>query len=179
MAYPLLTHIRPKNALRSETEGLFLLLKKRQGTIIGGNITFGSVTLRRYYHDGKDSVLQNLPNLTIISINNNGYVSVRQLIAYFFGKGGYLEQQYLTHDHIQREIKDSSIATILYKRAVKCNLGIDKKDLVILLALKWSDDFELNSSDKPNRGLVWIKTTILVLETFGYNDINNTYPITI
>ena len=36
---PLLTHIRPKNALRSETEGLFLLLKKHQAKVVFPGLT--------------------------------------------------------------------------------------------------------------------------------------------
>ena len=60
-------------------------------TVVSGDIPFDNTTVKRYYHDEKDSILRNLPNPTITSIDNHGYVSVRQSTVDFLGKGDYPE----------------------------------------------------------------------------------------
>ena len=40
-------------------------------------------TIRRYYHDGRNSILRNLPQPNVTLIDNHSYVSIRQCIADF------------------------------------------------------------------------------------------------
>ena len=65
------------------------------------------------------------------------------------------------------------------ERAIKNNLNRSHDDIVVLLAVQWSDDFKPNTSSKTSRGSVWLKTIIFVSNKFSSNDLANTYPISI
>ena len=56
---------------------------------------------------------------------------------------------------------------------------MSQNDVVIILAIQWSDDFDPNSSIKCNRGSVWIKTVSFLTEDNDIKDITNTYVISI
>ena len=58
-----------------------------------------------------------------------------------------------------------------------CNPNVNRNDIVVLVGVYWSDDFELNTSVKTNRASVWLKTLKFLSETYLFNDIKNTYPI--
>ena len=60
------------------------------------------------------------------------------------------------------------------KRGFDANKDVDPKDVMILLALQWSDAFDPNSSIKSNRGAFWIKTVTLISKTFHDNKLHDT-----
>ena len=72
-------------------------------------------------------------------------------------------------------ISDSKLSKDAYKRACITNPDVPKEDLIVLLAVSWSDDFDPNSSIKANRGAVWIKTVTFISESFSENKIEDTY----
>ena len=78
---------------------------------------------------------------------------------------------------VQRNISDSTIAKQVFQRAIATHPNIDIGDIVVILGIQWSDDFEPNTSIKDNRDSVWLKTVTLVSESSKSNDLNNTYPI--
>ena len=51
-------------------------------------------------------------------------------------------------------ISDSKICIEVYERAYIANPNVDREDLVVLMGVTWSDDFDPNSSIKANRGAV-------------------------
>ena len=69
--------------------------------------------------------------------------------------------------------------TDIMERAIKTNPNRSRNDIIVLLALQWSDDFEPNTSSKTNIGSVWLKTITFVSNTFSSNDLGNTFPISI
>ena len=52
-------------------------------------------------------------------------------------------------------------------------------EILVILGLLWSNDFDPNISIKSNRGSVWIKTLTFVAENTHINDERYTYPISI
>ena len=55
----------------------------------------------------------------------------------------------------------------------------NKEDIIIMLGVLWSDDFDPNSSLKSNRGSVWVKTLTLISNDKRGNDETNTYIISL
>ena len=58
-------------------------------------------------------------------------------------------------------ITQLNVAKQIYKRGLKVNNKVPQDELLIILAIQWSDDFEPNTSVQSNRGSVWIKTLSL------------------
>ena len=67
----------------------------------------------------------------------------------------------------------------IYHRAYLANPDVPKDELVVLMGVTWSDDFDPNSSIKANRGGVWIRTVTFVSESFHSNRLDDTYTISI
>ena len=86
------------------------------------------------------------PKVTIF--NNDSYVSVRQFIADYLSKDYYPDTRSNenTSGYIHNLI-DSPLANIVFETAIKVNVGVDPKDIVVILGVQWSDDFEPNSSN--------------------------------
>ena len=59
------------------------------------------------------------------------------------------------------------------------NVGVSPDDILVLLGVQWSDDFEPNGSSKSNRGSVWIKTVTFISSSTSKNKLSDTYPISI
>ena len=78
-----------------------------------------------------------------------------------------------------RRIVDSPIAHQVYNRARNYNKGVDPSDLIVLMGVQWSDDFEPNGSSKSNRGSVWLKTLTFVSDSYCNNELSDTYPVSI
>ena len=74
---------------------------------------------------------------------------------------------------------DSPIANIVFDRATKVNPGVNTNNILVILGVQWSDDFEPNSSSKSNRGSVWIKTVSFISSSTSKNELSDTYPISI
>ena len=72
----------------------------------------------------------------------------------FFGSGKWPESvSPKTVDRIKC-ISDSKICKEVYERAYIANPNVDREELVVLMGVTWSDDFDPNSSIKANRGAV-------------------------
>ena len=74
---------------------------------------------------------------------------------------------------------DSPIANFVFNRANKVNTGINPNDILVILGVQWSDDFEPNNSSKSNRGSLWIKTVSFISSSTSKNELSDTYPISI
>ena len=59
------------------------------------------------------------------------------------------------------------------------NVEIDPNNIMVILGVRWIDDFEPNGSSKPNRGSVWNKTVIFRSDSTSKNELSDTYPISI
>ena len=136
-------------------------------------------TMNRYYHGGVKSIVMNLPQPKVRLVDNHAYVSVRQCIADFFGNGFYPQQPSLKQTNVQQNLTDCALMKDIIERAMKKNPNRSNDDIVVLLAVQWSDDFEPNTSSKTNRESVWLKTITFVSNTLSSNDLANTYPIAI
>ena len=135
--------------------------------------------LRRWYTIGSHSILQNLPHPKITILDNHSYVSVKQCIADFLGKGYAPDKVSDVNKDRIRRLVDSPIAHQVYNRARNYNKGVDPSDLIVLMGVQWSDDFEPNGSSKSNRGSVWLKTLTFVSDSYSNNELSDTYPVSI
>ena len=154
-------------------------IDKTKNSIIKTRYPHDVHTIRRYYHEGVKSIVMNLPQPKITLVDNHAYVSVRQCIADFFGNGFYPQQPSSKTTAEQKKLTNCVLMKDITERAIKSNPNISHDDIIILLAVQWSDDFEPNTSSKTNRGSVWLKTITFVSNTFSSNDLANTYPISI
>ena len=59
------------------------------------------------------------------------------------------------------------------------NPTVPKENIMVLMGLTWSADFDPNSSIKKNRGRVWIRTGTFVSESFCENKLVGTGIISI
>ena len=78
-------------------------------------------------------------------------------------------------DRISRVV-DFPIAHQVYNRARNYHKGVDPSDLIVLIGVQWSDDFEPNGSSKSNRGSVWLKTLTFVSDSYSNNELSDTRP---
>ena len=69
-----------------------------------------------------------------------------------------------------RKLVDSLIAQQVYNRARANNNRMHPSDLIVLLCVKWSDDFVPKGSSKSNRGSVWLKTVAFVSDSHSKNE---------
>ena len=83
------------------------------------------------------------------------------------------------NSNVITSISDSKICKEVYDRAYMMNHDIPKEDIIVLLGISWSDDFDPNSSIKANRGGVWIRTVTFISDTFCENKLEDTYTISI
>ena len=97
----------------------------------------------------------------------------------FFGNGFYPQQPSLKQTDLQHNLTDCVLMKDIMERAIMNNKNRSRDDIVVLLAVQWSDDFEPNTSSKTNRGSVWLKTVTFVSDKYSSNDLANTYPISI
>ena len=102
-------------------------------------------TMRQQYHEGINSIVKQLPQPNVKMFHDHSYVSIHQCLADFLGKGGYPLEISKTHVRVQRNIVDSKISKIIYERAIVRNPNVQISDLIIILGVQWSDDFEPNT----------------------------------
>ena len=102
-----------------------------------------------------------------------------QCIVDYLGKGNLPQtiscestpiQILSSHSEYYQEVRD---------RAFKNNRNVPKEDLLILIAVIWSDDFDPNSKCMNNWGAFWIKILTFISPTNSSNGMNNTYSISI
>ena len=126
--------------------------------------------LRTWYTIGSHYILQNLPHPKITILDNHSYVSVKQCISDFLGKGYAPDKVSDVNKDRIRRLVDSPIAHQVYNRARNYNKGVDPSDLIVLMGVQWSDDFEPNGSSKSNRGSVWLKSLMFVSDSYSNNE---------
>lgn len=141
--------------------------------------------LRKYYMEGKHSVLQNLPCPPISgSIKGHSYVSIVDCIRDFLGHTGTgkiaaldLESEMtFPNNGFVSDTADSRHVAIVVERACQKFTIPNNKPLVLLLFF-WSDDFEPNSMSKSMRGSAWIKTMTILSRKENGQSATHTYPI--
>ena len=78
-------------------------------------------------------------------IENHAYVSLRQCIADFLGKGYHTNEISQKANDLQQFLIDSNIAMQVLKRAIACNRETSLDNLLVILGIQWSDNFEPNT----------------------------------
>jgi len=146
---------------------------------ISTRIPFTESEFARIYLRGPNSILQNIPQPRVTIIEGHSYVSVKQCLCNFLSMGHYPGKITYDKSKVIRNISDSHSANQVLIRAAKANPSVPKEDILVVLGMQWSDDFEPNGSSKSNRGSVWMKTLTFVSDTKTKNDIINTYPLSI
>ena len=134
---------------------------------------------RNWYLRGVRSICNILPRPNVSLLDNHSYVSVRQCIADYLGKGNLPSTIPSKPSEIQTETFHSNFCQEIKKRAAKSNENVSYDNLMIITAVQWSDDFDPNSFCKNNRGSVWIKTLTFFSSDYHSNKIENTYPLSI
>ena len=133
--------------------------------------------MRRFYYGGVNSIVQNLPQPSVNLYKRHAYVSIRQCIADFLGKGNLPDSIDDQVYNVQRKLSQSIAARDVYLRAVNRNPTLSPHEIMVILGVQWSDDFEPNTSSKVNRGSVWMKTVTILSNDFETNVLKNTYII--
>ena len=135
--------------------------------------------LRNIYMVGYSSIWNNLPRPKVCMIDDHSYISIRQCIVQFFASGKM--PQNVSKDEVKNvtSLPDSNARKEVYARALMANQHVPIENLIVLMGITWSDDFDPNSSIKANRGAVWIRTVTLISESFSDNRLEDTYTISI
>ena len=123
---------------------------KKENVFMNSTLPFDEATINRYYLIGVNSIIKNLPKPNVKLIKGHAYISVRQCISDFLGKGMFPQLQSINSKRMVKHLIDSPIIGDVYKRAILKNPGVDANDLFVLVAIQWSDNFEPNTSNKSN-----------------------------
>ena len=118
------------------------------GKTITSTIVTHNSELDCQYLRGKYSIVQNLPIPAVKEIDNHLYCSLEQYIADVLGKCYWPACQLPQNVKQSKDI--TTRVTILY--------GNGLENIVIMIGVQWSDDFEPNSLSKSLRDWVSIKT---------------------
>ena len=95
-------------------------------------------------------------------IDGYSHVSIQQCILYILGCGEMPPEVSVKTSRKVQDVSDSIKYREVYHRATKTNNDVNNDDLVVIMGLTWSDDFDPNSSIKANRGTVWIRTVTFI-----------------
>ena len=137
--------------------------------------------IRKYYLEGKNAIITNLPTPVVHKTQcNHSYVRIKDVIQHLFAYGSYPE---LLSSTISENNTTTSFPTECKKvSSIKDEIitnMISDTDVTEILVTEWHDDFEPNTQSKQNRGSVWI----LSLTVLSERDIKNskwyTFPITV
>ena len=143
------------------------------------SIPLSDCAIRNVYTIGTNSIIKNLPRPEVNMIDGHSYVSVRQCILYILGCGKMPEEVCQSNTVQVKNISMSRMYKDVYQRAIAANPDVPSDNLMVLMGLSWSDDFDPNSSIKANRGAVWIRTVTFVTRSFKENRLDDTYAISI
>ena len=67
----------------------------------------------------------------------------------------------------------------VFQRVKSVNSGVSLNNLLVIIGIQWSDDFDPKSSSKINRESVWMKTLTFLTEDSHKNMLEDTYPMMI
>ena len=93
-------------------------------------------TIQRYYIESPNSIIQSLPQPNVTVIDSHSYLSVRQCIADYLGKGNHSNGTAFKPKDCQRLLTDSKIASVVYDRGMKRNRETCKDDLLVNLGIQ-------------------------------------------
>ena len=135
--------------------------------------------IRKMYLTGHNSILNNLPCPKVDEYDNHSYVTIRSCIEDFLSSGKLPKKIKPNHnkDEMISCITESKRAYEIYNKAHQMYCENNSNEILVILGLLWSDDFDPNTSIKSNRGSVWIKTLTFVAENTRTNDERDAYPI--
>ena len=103
--------------------------------------------------------MKNLPRPHVTVHDKHLCVSIKMCITDYFGKG-YLPSNIHTYEKgVNKLVTDSKFCKGISQRAKYFYRDISPDNLIKMTGVTWSDDFESNSMNKNNRGLLWIKNT--------------------
>lgn len=142
--------------------------------------------IRRLFVEGKYSIVENLPYPPIRNhIPHHAVVSVidclRDFLAHCnsgsvccFCLDGTERQQstIVTHTSLSQRVNN------IYSMLSSSRPSESSIKPIVLLCVLWSDDFEINYSQKSNRGSCWMKT-MTFLANDGKQDLRHTYPLAV
>ena len=137
--------------------------------------------IRKRFLTGRNSILNNLPCPKVDEHDNHSFVTIRSCINDFLSSGK------LPKKHRANQNKDDMISCIteskrayeIYNKAHQMYYDKSSDEVLVILGILWSDDFDPNTSIKSNRGSVWVKTLTFVAENTHANDERDTYPLSI
>ena len=154
-------------------------------TYKGENLTLSLPTtdadIRSMYLSGRHSVVKNLPIPKVECIENHSFCSIRSCLTDFLmsGKLPPKIKRNPTNGDSMFNIEESVMAIDIADRIYMEMNSTNKEDIIIMLGILWSDDFDPNSSLKSDRGLPWVITLTLISDDKKCNDETNTYIISL
>ena len=129
-------------------------LFKIEDDIIRTRLANENFEFRNWYLSGVNSICNNLLRPGATSLDNHTYVSVKQYITDYLGKG-ILQQPFpCKSTSIQVHSIHSEYCQEVRNRAFKNNINVSKEYLLILIAVTWRNNFGPNSKCMNNRGAV-------------------------
>ena len=113
--------------------------------------------------------MQNLPIPNVQVIDDHSYISIKECVTNFLLSGKMPKSQtYLDMNQNKIECITQSIAAHqIYQKAHAINAQYKDGELIIILRIQWSDDYDPNSAIKSNRGSIWVETVTFISEDFG------------
>ena len=135
------------------------------------------------YIRGKFALLQSLPCPSVKKVMDHGYVSVVSIVSHLLA----LSREYrciMESDLEERcetsfsHLSESAVVTEVLNRAVSVCGTVD---VVVLLCIEWSNDFDPATSTKQNCRSCWIKTVTILPFCYSGKKVgeSSTFPITI
>ena len=119
--------------------------------------SFGEI--KKYYTNGKYSIFQNLPCPTVVQIDNHACVRIDSVLDHVLAIGIELDlvrsSAYNTIPIDNSDLLHTQQANKLLKETY--SLHVDKCNPYIIFLELWSDDFQVNHTQK-NRNFTWLKT---------------------
>ena len=137
--------------------------------------------IRSMYLSGRHSVVKNLPIPKVECIENHSFCSIRSCLTDFLMSGKSppkIKRNPRNGDSVFK-IEESIMALYIANRVYVDMNPKNNEDIIIILGILWSDDFDPNSSLKSNRGSAWVKTLTLISDDKKCNDETNTYTISL
>ena len=133
--------------------------------------------LQTRFIKGPNSIHENIPHPLVHNLADHSYVSITECLRHHLAHGISTIPIKKFEGNIVSDISQTLKAQAILKRALKNNTKYTE-DILPVLLLKWSDDFEPNSS-KQNRSSVWISTITIITDPIcnKASSLCATYPI--
>ena len=123
--------------------------------------------------------MNDLPRSKVALIDSHLYISLRYAIGDFLGKGKCPAKIEFGNKGYIDKIVNSKLGREVFQRVKSVNSGVSLNNLLVIIGIQWSDDFDPKSSSKINRESVWMKTLTFLTEDSHKNMLEDTYPMMI